>query len=300
MGMYINAYGKITLELKVIGRRKNGYHELEQIMAPILLCDLLEISKTERNISFYCDVPGLMSENNLCYKAAQMLKDEFNISSGININLYKRIPPKAGLGGGSADCAAVLRAINYLYNLKLSTSEMSQIGIQLGADVPYCLYSELSCVSGIGEHITTINHRLNYDVLIVKPDRGISTQQSFNLLDEECSETFSRHAYDGWVYGQEFGLENLIWINDLEKPAIRLVKEIGLIKCELKEIGFEYVLMSGSGSCVFGISNNKQLIKRGVRIMKRKYPFVCITRVVERVSDFDKKYEELLQYERKI
>lgn len=297
--MHINAYGKITLKLRVTGKRENGYHEIEQIMAPILLYDILEISKTEKDIIFYCDKPDLIPKDNLCYKVAKKLRDEFHISSGIKMNLYKHIPSEAGLGGGSADCATVLRAINYLYDLKLSKLDMLKIGIQLGADVPYCLYSELSYVSGIGEHIITLNNFLDCNVLIVKPEKGVSTKKCFELFDEECSGISNWQLYGSWREGQEVRQKELTLQNDLERLAIKLVKEIDMIKRELKEIGFKYVMMSGSGSCVFGISNDIHKIRNGERIMKSKYPFVYVTRAVRRVSDFDKNHLELLKYEEK-
>lgn len=297
--MQLNAYGKITLSLKVIGKRSDGYHEVEQIMAPILLCDTLEIRKTDKDIAFDCNIPELITNDNLCYLAAKKMLDMFQISSGLEITLHKRIPIKAGLGGGSADGAAVLRAINYLYDLNLSREDLIKIGIQLGADVPFCLCSELSFISGIGERIKPIDTPLDYYVLIIKPKEGISTKLCFDVLDANWAVKRSRYLNNEMKPDINENLVNLQLCNDLEAPAISILSEISNIKMQLKSIGFDHVMMSGSGSCVIGISNNINLIQYGEKLMKSKYPFVAITSAVKRISDIDSKYAELLQYEEK-
>lgn len=255
------AKAKINLALDVVERLDNGYHNLEMIMQTIELSDTIEIKKTFTNdIKLKTNVYWLPTDyTNLVYKAAKYLKDEYNIKYGIHIELNKKIPSCAGLGGGSADCAATLIGIRNLFGLKISNNKLLDISKNFGADVPFCLKRGTCLAEGIGEKLTPLNKMPNCYILVVKPNINISTSVIFENLD--LSKIKERPDIEKIIYyidkndieGVSKNLCNVLESVSIEKyPIIKQIKE------NMLENGALGSLMSGSGSAVFGIFKNKK------------------------------------------
>ena len=181
----LKALAKINLGLDVVRRREDGYHEVRMIMQTIHLYDLLEIQKIrEPEIQIVSNLSFLpLNENNLVYKAARLLQEEFALTDGISVKLTKRIPVAAGMAGGSTDAAAMLYAMNQLYDLGLSRRELMKRGVQIGADVPYCLMRGTALAEGIGEKLTPLPPMPKCQILIAKPPISVSTKMVYEKLD---------------------------------------------------------------------------------------------------------------------
>ena len=180
----IKALAKINLGLDVVRRREDGYHEVRMIMQTIHLFDRLQIMRNRSGkITMSANLSFLpTNENNLVYKAAKLLKDEFLIRDGIHVKLYKHIPVAAGMAGGSTDAAAVLYGLNRMFGLGLSKEELMQRGVKLGADVPYCVMRGTALAEGIGEKLTALPPMVKCPVLIAKPQIGVSTRFVYENL----------------------------------------------------------------------------------------------------------------------
>ncbi|MFR4985854.1 MAG: 4-(cytidine 5'-diphospho)-2-C-methyl-D-erythritol kinase [Lachnospirales bacterium] len=257
------AKAKINLALDVVERLDSGYHNLEMIMQTIGLSDTIEIKKTFTNdIKLKTNVYWLPTDyTNLVYKAAKYLKDEYNIKYGIHIELNKKIPSCAGLGGGSADCAATLIGIRNLFGLKISNNKLLDISKNFGADVPFCLKRGTCLAEGIGEKLTPLNNMPNCYILVVKPNINISTSVIFENLN--LSKIKERPDIEKIIYyidkndieGVSKNLCNVLESVSIEKyPIIKQIKE------NMLENGALGSLMSGSGSAVFGIFKNKKQV----------------------------------------
>lgn len=273
--MKVRAYAKVNLALDVVRRREDGYHDLEMIMAPISLHDLIYINIIDKGIEIESNskiVPT--DQRNIMYKVANLMIERYNINKGVKIFVYKHIPTQAGLAGGSADGAAVIKAMNKLFHLKLSYQEMADLGKEVGADIPFCIYERTAFVEGVGEKLQFIDEPFEAYLLLVKPKKGVSTQKAFTSLDlskvvhQDCREM--KKGIEEKDYQKV--IDNLQ--NTLELPSIKMVPQIEDIKKEMLELGFDGALMSGSGSCVFGITRNKEVLDKGYQIMKKKYFFV--------------------------
>lgn len=267
----IRAYGKINIGLDVIKKRDDGYHEVKMIMQTVNLFDKLEIYKTnvpKIKIStnlFY--IPN--DENNLVYKAAKLLFDEFHITNGIRINLYKHIPVAAGMAGGSSDAAATLYAVNKLFNLGLTNQELMERGVKIGADVPYCLMKGTVLATGIGEKLTRLPAMPNCYVVIVKPAFSISTKKVYQSLNIDEIE---RHPdIDGII--QAIERNDLYTIaskmeNVLESVTVKKYPVLDEIKNIMKNYGALGSVMSGSGPTVFGLFDDIRKAKTVIKVIK--------------------------------
>ncbi|MGL5020782.1 MAG: 4-(cytidine 5'-diphospho)-2-C-methyl-D-erythritol kinase, partial [Mycoplasmatales bacterium] len=174
------AYAKINLVLNVLSKRVDGYHEVDFLMTSVKLFDLITVQKNDVDIVICEKAPFIQKEKNLAYKAWILMKDRFKLEGCVKITIDKVIPVSAGMAGGSADCAATIKCINKLFDLKLSFVEMSKIGAELGSDVPFCIYSKLSRATGRGEKIKVISKKLPHAYLvIVNPSVGLSTPRVF-------------------------------------------------------------------------------------------------------------------------
>ena len=281
--MKVKAHAKINLALDVVRRREDGYHDLEMVMAPISLHDLIYIDIIDEGIIIDSNNKRMPTdERNIMYKVAKRLIDDYNINAGVKIFIYKHIPTQAGLAGGSADGAAVLRAMNKLFHLNLSFEKLAEIGKEIGADIPFCVFEQMALVRGIGEQLDFIEHDFDCHILLVKPKRGVSTQKSFGMLNLETAihpdiramvKAIEDNHYDGVV-------ENLG--NTLEAPSLILVPEIQKIKDELIELGFDGSLMSGSGSTVFALTKDDDLFEKGYNHFKENGFFVRKTRIYKK------------------
>lgn len=279
--MKVRAYAKVNLALDVVRRREDGYHDLEMIMAPIFLHDLILVDPIYNDPRIELETNSHIipvDERNIVYKVAKIMIDRFGIPHGVHIKIYKHIPMQAGLAGGSADGAAVLRAMNQLFKLNLTLEELAEIGLEVGADIPFCIYQQFAFVQGKGENLEFFDANPNFKILLVKPKRGVSTKQSFGTLNiETCDHPDCRKMREALIHNDDATFISCLG-NSLEEPSFKLVPEIKMIKDGLTELGFEGVLMSGSGSCVFAITKDDGILESGYFAMKKKYPFVLRTR----------------------
>lgn len=277
--MKVRAYAKVNLALDVVRRREDGFHDLEMIMAPIFLHDLVLVDIIDEGIEITTNnhiIPT--DERNIVYKVAALMIERFNLKKGVRIQIFKHIPMQAGLAGGSADGAAVLRAMNRLFHLNLSLEQLAAIGDEVGSDIPFCIYQQFAFVTGKGEGLDFFEAEPDYSILLVKPKRGVPTKLAFQKLHiNQCDHPNCRQMR----YAMETHDDKTMIAclgNSLEEPSFKIVPEIKVIKEKLLDLGFEGALMSGSGSCVFALTRDQEVLQRGYDEMKKDYPFVLRTR----------------------
>lgn len=256
----LKARAKINLGLDVLGKRSDGYHEVRMVMQTIGLYDRIIIRKTrEKGIKIVTNLSFLpVNENNLVYKAANLLMEEFEIDEGVYIDLNKFIPVAAGMAGGSSDAASVLYGINRLFDLKLSNTELMKRGVKIGADVPYCIMRGTALAEGIGEKLTRLSPMPEAHIVIAKPPISVSTRLVYESLD--VNEQQMHPDIDGII--DAIDKKDIFEIakkmgNVLENVTIPLYPVIEKIKNDMKDHGAINAMMSGSGPTVFGIFNNK-------------------------------------------
>lgn len=267
----LKAYGKINLGLDVLRKREDGYHDLDMIMQTVGVYDDVIIEETkDSNIVVTTDALILENEKgNLAYMATKLLFDEFGINAGVKIHLNKRIPIAGGMAGGSADCAATLKGINELFQLGLSTKDLMERGVKLGADVPYCVLGGTAIARGIGEVLTPLPAPPQCSVVIAKPPISVSTAFVYGNIKPD---RLQKHP-------DMEGIANAIKSGDLDTMASLLynvmeevtVKEYPIIE-EIKNImldnGALNSIMSGSGPTVFGVFRNEEKAKAAMTRLK--------------------------------
>ena len=252
----MNAYAKINLGLDVIGKRENGYHDLKMIMQTINLYDRLYFDVQEsKGVELTSNLSNLpLGENNLIVRAANLMLEHYNISKGLRINLQKNIPIAAGMAGGSTDAATTMLAINKLFDLNIPQKELMELGIILGADVPYCILRGTALSEGIGEILTPLSPLPKCHILIVKPNASVSTKYVYQHL--VLDNTTIHPDIDGiraCIEAKNIpGMCDLLG-NVLETVTIPKHPKIEEIKQFMKSMGAIGTLMSGSGPTVFGI-----------------------------------------------
>ena len=275
--MIVEAHAKINLTLNVVGKREDGYHELEMIMLPLALHDTIEISIAKEDMFTTDDSQVAMDDTNTVVRAVQLMRNTFALKEHFHVHLHKRIPSQAGLAGGSADGAAVLRGIQSLCHLSITMEELAQLGKQLGADVPFCVLQESALVQGIGEKLTPFHFDWKPHVLLVKPSIGVSNKEAFATLDFAKCPHPNAHIIQKLLQNKEYEQLPQYIANSLEYSAFQLVPQIADIKQELIAMGFPCVLMSGSGSTVFALSEDKTRIEKALRHYAHTDMFVCDT-----------------------
>ena len=251
----LNAYAKINLGLDVVRRLPNGYHEVKMVMQSVGLYDELTFTKLPEGIRITTDNEELPTdENNLIYKAAKLMFTEYNIEEGVCIHLTKHIPIAAGMAGGSTDAAATMKGINTLFGLNLPTERLMELGVRIGADVPYCILGGTALAEGIGEKLSTLPDVPPCHILVAKPDINVSTKFVYEHLD---AEGVSHHPdIDGMIDAIETNdLQGILerMENVLETVTIPAHPIITTIKEKMMELGAANSMMSGSGPTVFGI-----------------------------------------------
>ncbi|MDQ0148837.1 4-(cytidine 5'-diphospho)-2-C-methyl-D-erythritol kinase [Eubacterium multiforme] len=280
--MNIKAYAKVNIALDIVGKREDGYHLLRMIMQAIDLYDEITIEKISKGIKINCNKPYVPTdERNLAYKAAKLFMDKFNIKSGVSITIKKNIPVSAGLAGGSTDCAAVLKLMNKIFKTNLSDEELMELGVKLGADVPYCIVSGTAICEGIGEKITKIKPFKDKILVLVKPPFGVSTKavyQEFDLtkvvFHPNVDELTKNIKNDNLEYVAK-NMKNL-----LENVTLSKYKEIISIKQSMIECGAMGSMMSGSGPTVFAFFDDMVKAQKCYDTMKKRYKDVFITRTI--------------------
>lgn len=270
--MKVKALAKINLGLDVVRKREDGYHEVRMIMQTIHLYDLLEFHKIKKpeicirtNLSF---LPT--NENNLIYKAAKLLMDEFFIQGGIEVELKKHIPVAAGMAGGSTDAAAVLYAMNKMYHLNLKRQQLMERAVKIGADVPYCIMRGTALAEGIGEELKSLPPMVKCPVLIAKPGINVSTKFVYENL--KLNEHTVHPDIDALVRDIRKGnLKNIAadMGNVLESVTIPEYPIIADIKKCMLDNGAVNSMMSGSGPTVFGLFEDEETAKAAYEAMRK-------------------------------
>ena len=257
----VQAHAKINLYLDIIGKRPDGYHEIETIFHSIGLHDDIYLRKrTDRQITVHCEHPHVPCDpRNLAYRAAKLLLDDISDLNGVEITILKRIPVAAGLGGGSANAAAVLCGMNVLFDLGLTQSDLMQLGVQLGADVPFCILGGAALGRGIGEILTPLPAMEQAWVLLANPGFEISTawvyqQINLSLTPPQKNVTILTRCFQS---GEFFNIVRHLY-NGLEVPVLSQYPAVAEIKTKLNQYPSSCgVLMSGSGATVFAFMQNQ-------------------------------------------
>ncbi len=257
----LKAYGKVNLGLDVLRRREDGYHEVRMVMQTVGLFDRVELlCRDNPGVTVETNLYYLpTNENNLVYKAAALLMNEFGVEHGLHIQLKKFIPVAAGMAGGSSDAAAVLVGVNKMFGLGLSMEQLQERGLRIGADVPYCVLRGTALSEGVGEILTPLPAMPQCRVLIAKPGINVSTRSVYeNLHMEELTEK-DHPDIDGLVEAIRQGdlcRAASLMGNTLERVTIPAHPEIAAIKRMMLETGAAGAIMSGSGPTVFGLYTN--------------------------------------------
>lgn len=246
--MQVLAPAKINLSLKILRRRNDGFHEIETLIAPITLCDEIEIGKSDsEQIAFHCDDPSVPTDDdNLIVRAAKSFFAATRLKSAVSIDLKKKIPHGAGLGGGSSDAASSLLALNELFGTKLAREELAKLGEGIGSDVPFFIFQSPALCRGRGELVTPVKLKEKLSILLLKPAFVVSTAWAYSRWQDSREIPAVRYA------GQEF--DDQILVNDLERPVFEKFVFLAELKMWLLEQAEVAVaLMSGSGSTVFAV-----------------------------------------------
>jgi 4-diphosphocytidyl-2-C-methyl-D-erythritol kinase len=273
--MELKATAKINLGLDVLRKREDGYHDLRMVMQMTGMFDRISMFPRARRpgISFRTNLPYIpANENNLAYRAAKILMDEFEVSDGLSINLQKFIPVAAGLAGGSTDAAAVLIGTNKLFHLGLSLEELMVRGKKLGADVPYCLLGGTALAEGIGDVLTPLPDMPSCSILLAKPPVSVSTKEVYGAL--RADEIEVHPDIDGMVEALKAGdLRGVCdrCANVLEDVTAPSRPIIGEMERDMKKMGALCSIMSGSGPTVFGIFDDESSARKCRNHMRDKY-----------------------------
>ncbi|MFZ3172507.1 MAG: 4-(cytidine 5'-diphospho)-2-C-methyl-D-erythritol kinase [Carboxydocellales bacterium] len=258
--LVLPARAKINLTLDVLGKRPDGYHQVEMVMQTVSLADTITLEKTTEEILVSCTHPEVpLNEGNLAFRAAMLLKQAVSYNGGVTIHIDKKIPIAAGLAGGSSNAATVLIGLNSLWDLKLSREHLMQIGSALGSDIPFCIMGGTALATGRGEKITSLKAAPELTLVLIKPNYGVATAQVYGNFRQE--QVANRPATQAMLKAIEAGDSEAIvrlTANVLEAVTLKMHPEIGEIKARLAQAGAKGVLMSGSGPTVFGFVEHEE------------------------------------------
>jgi len=266
----VKARAKLNLSLDVKAKRPDGYHEVCMVMQTIALHDVVSLEKTERGLEVTCNNPKIpMGNGNIAYRAAQIMVEKYEINSGIKITIDKRIPVAAGLAGGSADAAAVLKGINALFSLGLQQHELMDVGKCIGADVPFCIKGGTVLAEGIGEILTELVPLPEMSIVLVTPKIEVPTAWVYNNLDLNMIQSRpNTYAIINAVEKRDINALAKNMINVLETVTVPRYGIIEEIKTRLVNLGAAGSIMSGSGPSVFGVFTDAQKAKNAYSEMK--------------------------------
>lgn len=269
----LKAKAKINLGLDVVRKREDGYHEVRMIMQMINLYDKITLrKKTEPGITVTANLSYLpVNEDNLVYRAAKLLMDEFQVDGGLEIELQKYIPVAAGMAGGSTDAAAVMVGVNRIFQLGLNKKQLMERGVKIGADVPFCIMRGTALAEGIGEELTPLPAMPHCSLVIAKPKIHVSTKFVYGNL--KVGELTEHPDIDGQVQAlRENNLEQLVTRmgNVLETVTIPAYPVIDEIKHTMMKYGAMGAMMSGSGPTVFGIFEKEDKAQEVCRLLKKE------------------------------
>ena len=264
MDITVKATAKLNLALDILGKRDDGYHELETVMAMVDLADYLDFSlRLDGNIKLESSSNAVPEDGrNLIVKAGLLLQRRFQVTKGATIKLDKKIPISAGMAGGSSDAAATLHGLNQLWELNLSLDELAEIGAEIGSDVSFCVYGGVARCNGRGEKITPLPSLPPCWVVLAKPAISVSTRDVFSHLEvNDIQHQHSEKMLAAIASGDYYQMVEALG-NDLEDYSLEKYAEISYLKKQFEAFGADAVLMSGTGPTVFAIVKTEKKAKR--------------------------------------
>ena len=272
--MRVEARAKINWTLDITGQRPDGYHLMDMLMQPVTLCDTVVLRPSDTLTLTTSGNPSIPANaHNLAYRAAAALQEAADYPGGASIHVEKRIPAGAGMGGGSADAAAVLAGLNRLWKLGLSQEALERIGLTLGADVPFCLRGGLTRTTGIGETMEPLPCARRYDLVVIQPCEGLSTGAVFRAYHEQAqvahpdNDAARQALAAGDIDALPRSLGNVLQpVSEAMRPAIREAVEA------LRENSAVAALMTGSGSAVFGVFEEPEAADRARAALRHQWP----------------------------
>lgn len=274
--MIIKAHGKINLSLDITGRRDNGYHDVSMVMQSVSLCDVVTVNQNHSGvIRVETDNPEIPSgHENLAYKACELLRSEFGLQCGFDIFIEKHIPVAGGMAGGSTDAAAVMKAVNRICGLGLSLNRLMELGLRLGADVPFCIQEKPALAMGVGEILTPAAGLPEHIwILLVNPNKQISTKTIYELVDEKLIYgTVDNKALIRALEAGDIRLASHNMKNVMQSVSVGLCKEISEVINRLTEFGAVHAMMTGSGATCFGIFEKQP----DLELTKKNFPGCCV------------------------
>ena len=276
--MKLDAHAKINWSLDVLRSQENGYHQLDMLMQPVTLADQITLLPADDLILRMSGTPLLpATTDNLAYRAASLLQNAAHCRKGAVIHVEKRIPAGAGMGGGSADAAGVLFGLNQLWQTGLSRQELEKLGLQLGADVPFCLRGGLCRVRGIGEQITSLPASPRFPLCVIQPCEGLSTRDVFTAWDSEAEPLHpAMDAVQQALFGRDPAAISAALGNSLQRVSSRIRPQIGSALSDLLAYGAFASLMTGSGSAVFGVFHTPAEAAAAEAKLRSRYPFCAV------------------------
>ena len=289
----ISANAKINLTLDILGKREDGYHDVELVLQSIALADTLEFAKIDSGIKFEMSAEGVSgaetlpnNEDNLAYRAAELMMNKYRLDSGIFIRLTKKIPIAAGLAGGSTDAAAVIRGMNKLFKLRMTIDEMCELGAELGSDVPFCVVGGTCLASGRGEKLERLADLPNIPIVLIKPRGVIPTAWAYKTYDSDKSPDHPDTAAicEAINLSDKEAVFELIF-NVMERVAVKKYPAINIYKDKLLEAGAVAAMMSGSGPSLFGIAKTHNDAVRIAESFKDSGAQVFVTETVGRIEN---------------
>lgn len=275
--MHLQAKAKINWALEITGTRADGYHLLDGVMQSLALCDELDISPAD-TLSLSVDgAPLSEGEDNLVLKAARALQQHTGCMKGAHIRLQKHIPMGAGLGGGSTDCAATLKGLNAFWQLGLSTKTLLDIGVKLGADVPFCLLSTPMRAQSIGELLSPVPCKRTFPLVLLQPCEGLSTKEIFAAYHAENPKGGNVDMVIKALETGDLALMEASAVNMLEAVSVKKKPELQQTKDALYHCGAAFARMTGSGSVVFGAFETAKQAEDAYRTLSSLYPTCILT-----------------------
>ena len=262
--MELKAFAKINLSIDVLKKREDGYHEVRMIMQSIDLYDLIKFNRRDSDIKIYCTNPLVPCDrSNIVYRVLELLREKYKVSYGMEVDIEKRIPIAAGLGGGSTDAASAIIAADSIWKLNMSYEDMLAVGRKVGADVPFCIKGGSALAEGIGEILKELPSMGSIHIVLAKPLVSVSTKEVYNNL--RMDEIVARPDIDRLI--KALGDKNIKHIADnmvnvLETVTIKQYPVIAEIKSIMIQFGALGSLMSGSGPTVFGLFQGKDEAER--------------------------------------
>jgi len=256
MALTLKSSAKVNIGLQVLGKRADGYHDIHTVFQELEFHDTITFIKEDEDISLTSNVAWFPTDDsNTCRKAYSIMRKQFSAIGGVKVHVEKQIPAGGGLGGGSGNAATVIKGLNILFDLGLTTSKMESIALKVGADVPFFIRGGAQLGDGTGENLTVLPHSVSGTYLLVIPDVSINTAWAYKSLRIGLKDRKQASNFSGFLQKDLIPFE--IFENDFERIVIPAHPEIGTIKEQLYSVGARYASLSGSGSTVFGIFDDE-------------------------------------------